>query len=132
MATIPSDAAIKEALEFLKEDEKKVKKIYDEGKQRESLLQRNGVDFQGLLAKFRHKPDENAFIQEYNGDGRSSITATLKRRLTFLLTARKEFYEDYDDTWSDVDFMRLHQVPYTDAKFIVDWSLEELSSKDEG
>lgn len=132
MANIPSDSNIKKALEFLKEDEKLVKKIYNEGKPLESFLQRNNKTLSDLLnEKFIKKDDEDEFVKEYTGDGRSSITATLKRRLAFLLTARKEFHEDYDDEWSDVDFMRLLQVPYTDAKFVVEWSIDELSSQEE-
>ena len=53
-----------------------------------------------------------------------------RKRMAFLKASRKEFIEDYNPEVTDVDFMRLMEVPYTDSKFAIDFSIEEMKEKD--
>ena len=50
--------------------------------------------------------------------------------MAFLKASRKEFHEDYDPEISDVDYMRLLEVPFTDSRFPIDYCLEEMKGKD--
>lgn len=90
-----------------------------------SFLQRNGVSLSGLLSRFDSSKEESDWISEYYGDGKIDKMVLHRRRLAFLKASKKEFREDYGDA-SDVDFMRLLEVSYTDPKYVLDWSLYEL------
>lgn len=114
------------ALEFLKEDLEKAKKQWREGKQFESLLQREGKTLQDLLDLFDPQPDENAWVGEYNGNKNAPILWIHRNRMAFLKASRKEFHEEYDEDITDVDFMRLLELPFTDPKYTIERSIEEL------
>jgi hypothetical protein len=118
-----------EALEFLKTDLEKAKEQWRSGKQFESLLQREQKDLNQLLDKFDPKPDENDWSSEYGSKKRRRKLSLYRRRIAFLAASRKEFREEYGDEVTDVDFMRLLELPYTDPKFAIEYSIEELQDK---
>lgn len=123
---------INSALQFLKEDIDKVHQQFIGSEPWMSLLQRNQVDLQDLLDKFDPQSDDDDWEQEYSDDKkkREPLLALYRKRIAFLKASRKEFHEDYDPEVTDVDFMRLMEVPFTDSKFAIDFSLEEM--KDQG
>ncbi len=116
-----------EALNFLKKDLKNAQKQWTDGKQFESLLQRESVTVEGLDLLFDPADDEAAWASEYaKPDAFAPLTRLYRQRIAFLKDSRKEFHEDYDPEVSDVDFMRLLEVPYTDPEYVIDWSIGEL------
>lgn len=123
---------INEALQFLKKDIDQVHEQYTGTKQWMSLLQRNDIEFNDLLDKFDPKEDDDKWEQEYsdNTKKREPLLALYRKRMAFLKASRKEFHEDYDTEVSDVDFMRLLEVPYTDSKFAIDFSIEEMKDQE--
>ena len=120
-----------DALNFLKEDIDKVHEQFVGTKQWMSLLQRNDVDLKDLLDKFDPQPDDSDWQQEYSNiaDRREPKLGLYRKRIAFLKASRKEFHEDYDPDVTDADFMRLLEVPYTESKFAIDFSLEEMKDK---
>lgn len=117
---------IVKALEFLEEDLEKAKKQWREGKQWESILQRNNKDLQELLDIFDPQPDEDDWEAEYGGKRLSYKLNLYRSRMAFLKASRKEFHEEYDEDVTDVDFMRLLELPFTDPKFVIEHSKEQL------
>jgi hypothetical protein len=117
---------IKDALEFLKDDLDKAKKQWREGEQFKSLLQREDKSLDKLLELFDPREDERDWDIEYNQKKRSPELRLYRKRMAFLKASRKEFHEEYDDEYTDVDFMRLLEIPYTDPKYAIEWTLEEL------
>lgn len=117
------------ALEFLKEDLEKAKQQWRNGKQFESLLQRENKNLQELLDLFDPQPDEDAWVNEYNGDKISPVLWIYRNRMAILKASRKEFHEEYDDEVTDVDFMRLLELPYTDPKYTIECSIDELGDQ---
>ena len=123
---------INSALEFLKEDIDKVHEQFVGSEQWMSLLQRNQVTLQDLLDKFDPQSDDDDWEQEYSDKmkKREPKLTLFRKRMAFLKASRKEFIEDYNPEVTDVDFMRLMEVPYTDSKFAIDFSIEEMKEKD--
>lgn len=117
---------IKDALEFLKDDLDKAKKQWREGEQFKSLLQREDKSLDKLLELFDPQEDERDWDIEYHQKKRSPELRLYRKRMAFLKASRKEFHEEYDDEYTDVDFMRLLEVPYTDPKYVIECTLEEL------
>lgn len=121
------------ALEFLKEDIDKVHEQFTGTKQWMSLLQRNKLELKDLLDKFDPQEDDSAWEQEYSDKEKKNREPKLtlyRKRMAFLKASRKEFHEDYDPEVSDVDYMRLLEVPFTDSRFPIDYCLEEMKDKD--
>lgn len=118
-----------EALEFLKTDLEEAKKQWRDGEQFKSLLQREEKDLNDLLDKFDPKPDENDWSSEYGNKKRRHKLVLYRRRIAFLAASRKEFREEYDEEVTDVDFMRLLELPYTDPKYAIEYSIQELQDK---
>lgn len=115
------------ALNFLKEDNEKAKKQWRDGKQFMSLLQREDKTLQDLLDLFDPQEDDQLWLQEYgNPKQEAPKLQQYRKRLSFLHAARREFHEDYDPELTDVDFMRLLEVPFTDPKYVIDWSISEM------
>lgn len=117
---------IKDALEFLKDDLDKAKKQWREGEQFKSLLQREDKSLDKLLELFDPQEDERDWDIEYNQKKRSPELRLYRKRMAFLKASRKEFHEEYDDEFTDVDFMRLLEIPYTDPKYAIEWTLDDL------
>lgn len=114
------------ALEFLKNDIPKAVDQWMQDKPFKSLLQREGVNIDSLIALFDPSEDEAAWAEEYAGAARSNKLQLYRKRIDFLRGSQKEFEEDYDPDVTDVDFMRLLEVPYTDSKYTIDWSIDEM------
>ena len=114
------------ALQFLRNDLEKAKPQWRNGEQFESLLQREDVSLQELLDIFDPKPDEDAWIAEYHDKKRSPKLRLYRRRMAFLKASRKEFHEEYDEDVTDVDFMRLLELPFTDPKYVIEFSMEDM------
>lgn len=116
------------ALEFLKKDLEETQKQWKEGKPFESLPQRNpkAKTLHDLLDLFDPKEDETDWMVEVVNQNDETKTRLYRRRIAFLKAARKEFYEEYNDEVTDVDYMRLLELPYTDPKDALQFSLEEL------
>lgn len=119
-------AKLEEALNFLKSDLDNAEKQWEEGKQWESLLQREGKNFDDLWEKFDPKEDESKWIAEYNGERKAAKLQLYAKRMSFLKASRKEFREEYDEKVTDVDFMRLLELPYTDPRYVIEYGLEEM------
>ena len=117
---------ISAALEFLKTDIEKAKEQWTSGKQFESMLQREGKTLEDLVKLFDYKPDENDWSQEYGDKKRASKLKLYRKRMAFLKASTKEFREEYDEDVTDVDTMRLLEVPFTDSKYIIELSKEEM------
>lgn len=118
------------ALNFLKEDNEKAKDQWLKGEQFRSLLQREEKELKDLLDLFDPTPDDEAWKEEYYKAGSESPKLEkLRKRIAFLRAARKEFHEDYDHELTDVDFMRLLEVPFTDPQYVIDWSILELGGE---
>lgn len=114
------------ALEFLKQDLEKAKQQWRDGEQWKSLLQREGKTLQDLLDLFDPQPDESDWISEYGNKKNSPLLRLYRRRMAFLKASRKEFHDEYDEEITDVDFMRLLELPFTDPKYVIEYSIEEL------
>ena len=122
-----------DALNFLKKDVEKVHRQFVGPEQWMSLLQRNGLTLKDLLDQFDPKEDDDEWEREYSDIDKKRRDPKLelfRKRMAFLKASRKEFYEDYDADFTDVDFMRLMEVPYTDSKFPIDFSIYEMEDKD--
>ena len=128
-----SDVA-KSAVEFLKKDLEKAQRQWKEGKPFEALLQRKNKTKEGeevktlkdLLKLFDPEPDEIEWLLEYAGDKDETKLRKYRQRIAFLKASRKEFHEEYDEDVTDVDFMRLLELPFTDPKDALEFSAEEL------
>lgn len=114
------------ALELLKNDLEKAKPQWRGGEMFESLLQREGMNMQELCDLFDPWPDEADWVVESTGKRRSPKLKLYRKRLAFLKASRKEFHEEYDENVTDVDFMRLLELPYTDPKYAIEFSMEEM------
>ena len=117
---------IKEALNFLKDDLSQAAGQWTDKGYTESMLQRNDCTLDDLLDKFDPADDEADWLKEYSGDMKAEKLRLYRKRLSFLKASRKEWREEYDPGISDVDFMRLLEVPYTDPKYAIDGMLLEL------
>lgn len=117
---------IKEALNFLKDDLDKAVKQWRETEQFQSLLQRENKDLKQLLDLFDPEQDENDWTNEYNDQQRTPYIMLYKKRMAILKASRKEFLEEYNEDITDVDFMRLLELPYTEPKYVIESSIEEL------
>lgn len=114
------------ALELLKNDLEKAKPQWRGGEMFESLLQREDMNMQELCNLFDPTPDESDWIAETAGEGREPLLRLYRRRMAFLKASRKEFHEEYDENVTDVDFMRLLELPFTDPKYTIEFSMEEM------
>lgn len=115
------------ALKFLKEDNEKAKKQWREGKQFMSLLQREEKELKDLLDLFDPTDDDTKWCSEYgNPKQEAPKLQQYRKRIAFLRAARREFHEEYDPELTDVDFMRLLEVPFVDSKYVIDWSIAEM------
>lgn len=117
---------VQEALNFLKEDLDKAELQWTQGLPFQSLLQRADLSLEELLEKFNADDDENEWCKEYKESGDSTKLITLRRRLALLKSLLKEFHEEYDPAISDVDFMRLLELPYTEPRYVIESSINEL------
>jgi hypothetical protein len=117
------------ALQFLKQDLEKAKPQWREGKEWESLLQREGVNLEQLLDIFDPEPDESAWVSEYSDKRRARQLILYRARMAFLKASRKEWHEEYDPDVTDVDYMRLLELPFTDPKYVIEYSMVELKDK---
>lgn len=124
---------IEEALTFLQTDIATAKQQWElPRKQFESLLQRNGVSINDLLTKFDPQEDEQAWADMYNNATGEDVKKKLRlyrRRLAFLKASCKEFHEEYDPEVTDVDFIRLLEVPFTDSRFVIDSAIGTMKEK---
>lgn len=120
--------AIQEALDFLIEDAKKAKRQWAGGEPLPfmSLLQRNDKTFSDLLQMFDASEDESAWSTEYEQAADPLKLQIYRKRLAFLKGSRKEFYEEYDPERTDVDFMRLLELPFTEPTDAMNFSKEEM------
>ncbi len=111
-----------EAVRFLKTDIDKVKSQYEDGKRIvvESFLQRNGKGLDDLVDMFDPSDNESKWCEEYKDKKREPKLRMHSLRMGFLQACRKEFHEEYDTEITDCDFMRLMEVPHTDAKYVID------------
>lgn len=118
---------VADALKFLKDDLVKAQAQWrEDGNQFKSLLQREDRSLQELLDLFDPQEDEDKWSNEYKGDKRSPLLWLFRNRMAFLKASRKEFHEEYDDEVTDVDFMRLLELPYTDSKYTIERSIHTL------
>ena len=115
-----------QALELLKTDLDQAEQQWIGGKQFMSFLQREDLDLAKLLAKFDPKEDESKWAKEYNGSKDSLKLRIHRKAAAFLKASRKDFHEEYDPDFTDVDFMRLLQLPYTDPRYVIECSKDEL------
>ena len=121
MSKLPS------AMEFLLDDIEKARSQWRDGEQFRSLLQRNDKSLNDLLDTFDPKPDEDAWNKEYTvGDKVSGALNLYSRRVAILKASRKEFHEEYDEDVTDVDFIRLLELPYTVPKYVIETTKEYL------
>ena len=116
------------ALRFLKEiDHENAKKQWREGKQFMSLLQRSKKSLEELLQLFDPSLDESDWSQEYGDKKRTYKLRLYRKRMAILKASRKEFHEEYDENVTDVDFMRLMEIPFTDSKYEIEFTIDELA-----
>lgn len=115
-----------EALNFLKEDLEKAKKQWEEGKPFESLLQRSDTTLDELLEKFKYTEDETKWIQEYQGQQDISKMRPARAKIAFLKGSCKEFEEEYNEEITDVDYMRLLEIPFTESEYVIDLSIGSM------
>jgi len=121
-------AKLEEALDFLKTDLDSAEKQWEQGKQFMSILQRESVSFDDLWNKFDPSEDESKWGQEYGNEKKSPKLQAYRKRMAFLKASRKEFKEEYDDKITDCDFMRLLEVPYTDSRYVIEYSKGDLKA----
>ena len=118
---------IEDALNFLKDDLDKAEKQWQGKEQMMSLLQREDVDLEDLLDKFDPTDDENKWSEEYaKKDKRYPYLRLYRKRVAFLKASRKEFHEEYDEDVTDVDMMRLLELPYTDPRYVIETGLMDM------
>lgn len=114
---------IYKSLEFLRKDLDAAEKQWEGGKEFMSLLQREYTTLKSLLLMFDSLEDEGKWKKEYETKKRATVLGTFKRRIAFLRASEKEFHEDYDPEVTDVDFMRLLEVSYTDPRYVIEKSI---------
>lgn len=115
------------ALQLLRNDLEKAKPQWRNGEMLESLLQREDMNMQELCDLFDPEPDENDWLIEDATAGEEPKLRLYRRRMAFLKASRKEFHEEYDENVTDVDFMRLLELPFTDPKYTIEFSMEEMN-----
>ena len=115
------------ALKFLRKDIDIAHEQWVGTRQFMSLLQREDKNLSELLELFDPSEDIADWETEYaKPDQKAPKLQQLRKRIAYLMASRKEFYEDYDTERTDVDFIRLLEVPYTDSKYVIDWSMTEM------
>jgi hypothetical protein len=85
------------------------------------------MTMEDLCRLFDPKPDESDWLIEDATSGEEPKLRLYRRRMAFLKASRKEFHEEYDDNVTDVDFMRLLELPFTDPKYTIEFSMEEMN-----
>lgn len=118
---------LEDALNLLSTDIDDAKRQWTDGIPMRSLPQRMDKSYEELFDTFDPTEDDDKWCSEYNSEEkRGSYLILYRKRMALLRAAQKELAEEYDPNVTDCDFMRLLEVPYTDSKYPIDYSLSEM------